>query len=274
MRCGTFSAITVLFAATIFQLEDTRAQLDIEVLTFETVEANETSNIFGAANSSIGLDGVAGGVGITEGSQALIVNDVPAANSDNFIAYQFTSADTGEAGANYAAFNAAEAAMDAGLDVFLSFDFGFDSSGVTSSGYFQPGVAVNSDAGFSELRFGKLLEGNIGPTSTTFPTLDATTAAAGVTMEILDPMDSPGGDPRGVVRVVIPIDNDGSKPLNIGDGGDGVNNFFQFQLHRQGGWQGTIDVSLDRVGFIVVPEPASLVLAGIAVCTAALARRR
>lgn len=252
-----------------------KAQLDIEVLTFETVEENEASNIFGALNSSVGLDGVNGGLGITEGSQALLINDVPAANSDNFIAYGFSSSDTGEAGDNFAAFNAAHAAMESGKEVFLSFDFGFDSSGVTNDfGFFQPGIAVNSDAGFSELRFGNLLEGNIGPAATSFPTLDSNAATAGVTMEVLDPSNAPDGDPRGLVRVVIPIGHDGTKPLNIGDGGDGLNDFFQLQFHRQGGWEGTIDVSFDRVGFIVIPEPSSLILAALGLTMRLTGRRR
>ena len=159
--------------------------------------------------------------------------------------------------------------------MFLTYDYGYDATGVTSTGFFQPGIALNSDFGFSERRFGNLLQGNIGPGGN-FPTLNAAAAAGGATLTILDPINYTN-DNRGVARIRIPVGTTGNlKLLNMGPGGDTTNNFFQIFFHSQGGWIGTQDWSLDRVGFdvVIIPEPASLGIVGIGLAVLALVRRR
>ena len=272
MNCRSFYAMALLSVVMFCGGNAFAAQLN--VLTFESGEEDLITDTYGATETNVGLDGVVGGVGITEGQQAIVMKNISASPSAAFVTYQFSSGGVGEEGANYAGFNAAQQAMDNGADVFLNFDFGFDASGTTSAGFFQPGIALNSDGGFSSKWFGALLQGNIGPGASSFPTLNATAASQGVTMTFLDPYNLVGGDPRGVVRISIPVGSDGTKALNLDDGGDNVNDFFQIQFHKQGGWGGTIDVSFDNVGFTIIPEPATLALAGLGFVTFIGRRRR
>jgi hypothetical protein len=172
---------------------------------------------------------------------------------------------------NYLAIAAASEAAKT-QDVFLQFDLTYDASKVTSTGFLQVGVFINSEAGYDQVAFGDLLGGNIGPGGA-FPTLGAAGAAGGVTLTVLDPSNYSGGDNLGAVRVSIPVG--ATKILMLSDGGTPGFDFAQFGFNVNGAPGGTVDFGFDNVGFQVgpVPEPASLgclALAGLAM----LAKRR
>jgi hypothetical protein len=274
MKCKLVRLIPLSAAVLVATAIAAEAQT-IPLLTFEVNEGTPSSNPHAGANSNIGLDGVVGGVGITEGANAFVIKNIPSNNSSDELGYQVSSSSTGEALNNYNAFVQAYNAIAGGNDVFLTYDYGYDTTNVTNTAFYQPGIALNSDQGFSERRFGNLLQGNIG-VGGNFPQLNATAAAGGATMTILDPSTF-GTDNRGVIRMRIPVGTAGnSKLLNIGPGGDSVNDFFQIFFHSQGGWQGTMDLAIDRVGFDVVPipEPATIAMIGTSLLALAFTRRR
>jgi len=273
MNCRSLR-IAALSAAVLSLTGVTVMGQTIPLFTFEINEGATLANPHGGANSTTGLDGAVGGVGITQGAQAFIINDIPPANDSTELSYQMSSSGVGEEANNYNAFVSAYNAIVSGFDVYLTYDYGYDATGVTTQGFFQPGIALNSDQGFSERRFGNLLEGNIGPGGN-FPILDAGAAAGGATMTVLDPSNFATGDMRGVIRVRIPVGTAGDlELLNIGPGGNATHDFFQIFFHSQGGWQGTQDWSIDRVGFDVIPEPASLAISAFGLVALALLRRR
>ena len=68
----------------------------IPVLTFEVNEGVPLANPRAGANSATGLDGAVGGVGITQGTQAFIINDIPPLNDSTELSYEFSGSDVGE----------------------------------------------------------------------------------------------------------------------------------------------------------------------------------
>ncbi len=241
-------------------------------ITYFEFEVNEglTANTYGGVISAAGLGG---GFGVTQGSSAFVIDNATA-QCCTIINSQVNGLAVGEQLNNYNAARDAALLLDSTPGFFV-FDLGYDVSGVFADAFLQIGVVINSDAGFSNSTvFGPLLGGNIGPTGN-FPVLGSA-AASGATMEVLDPSNFAAGDLRGLVRVSVPIVNGDANNLTLpfGTNGDGVLDFAQVGFGINGGWPGFLDLSFDNVGFLAVPEPASLMLLGACGLVALVRRSR
>ncbi len=233
------------------------AQPDITVLEFEVNEML-ANNPWGGTNSAAGLGG---GYGVTQGNQALVIDNKTSGCCDLFV-IDVNGSESGEELNNWIASAAAATAIAASPPGHLSFDFGYDVTGVFADAFFQVGATLNSEAGFYGVGFGQLLGGNIGPTGN-FPVLGGA-GAQGATMTVLDPSNFAAGDKRGLVRVTIPVGP--GQLMQFGDGGDPGFDYAQIGFTFNGGWPGFLDMSFDNVGFIVndvVPEPTSIALLGM-----------
>lgn len=221
----------------------------LPLLTFETDEFagdGEASTPLGGANGT--------GFGVTQGTQAFQVRNVPSSGSGAFYFITTVSgSDTGEPLANFQVFQQVVSALQSGRTATLSYDFSYDFTNVSSGGYFQPGVVLNSaGGGFSAQWFGALLRGDVqpGPAAEVFPSLNAGATAAGVTMTVLDPLNYSTNDLVGTVRVNIPVGLSGSgKPLLIGPDATPANSYYAIEMHMQGGYGGTADFAFDNVVF-------------------------
>ena len=246
----------------------------LPVLTFEgpdLVAPNDGGEGIGANAGG----GVVSPTGATEGASAFFFDNSPSANGVYFDIGTVNGNPADPAGGghaerllNYNAIAAASAAAEAGSPVFLEFDVTYDATGVAAAGFFQLGVFINSNNGFDGVWFGGLNQGNIGPGGD-FPQPGG---EAGVTWTVLDPADLVT-DFVGALRFSVPTGP--GMPLELGSGmpPDGAFDFAQLGFNRNSGYQGTLDISFDRVGFNIVPEPASLVL-GLAGLALAGRRRR
>lgn len=222
----------------------------IPLFTFENDEFagdGESINPLGAANSSAGLGG---GFGVTEGTQALVVNNAPAVQNP---VWQTTvsGSDTAESLSNYQAFRSAITALESGQNVTFNFDYSYDFTNTTTGGFFQPGLIFNNSGGGyqSNLAYGGLAGGNVRSFAD-FPAIGPAAQAGGGTLTILDPIDYVS-DFVGSLRMSIPVGLPGSgKPIIIGvDAANADNSYFQFAVNTNGGFGGTANYAFDNIHF-------------------------
>lgn len=258
-------AVVAVFSLALFQPGLAYAQPNILFFEFETDE-QLTVDPFGGVISSGGLDGA--GFGVTQGNSALVLDNVTQPGGFTLINSDYNGFSTGEGLNNYNAAASAAALLNSNPGT-LSFDLGYDASGVFADAFIQIGVVINSDEGFNNSTvFGPLLGGNVGPTGD-FPTLGSA-GASGATLTVLDPSDFAAGDFLGLIRVEIPTGPGALLPF--GDGGDGSLDFIQLGFGYNGGWPGFLDLSLDNVGWSVVPEPTSAAIVAIGLASLGLRR--
>ena len=268
LTCVSFAAAAMLTVAVPAQ-----AQF-IPVLTFEGPDLQAPND----GGEGIGANpggGVLSPTGATEGTTAFFFDNSPSANATYFdigtVNGDPVPPNSQERQNNWAAIRDAALAAEAGAPVFLEFDVTYDATGVTGAGFFQLGVFINSNNGFDGVWFGGLNQGNIGPGGD-FPQPGGE-AGAGVGWTVLDPADLVT-DFVGALRFSVPAGP--GKPLNFGTGNppDGAFDFAQLGFNRNSGYQGTLDIAFDRVGFKVVPEPATVGLLGLGAMAALIWRRR
>jgi hypothetical protein len=256
-----------LFLASAALVGRAHAQGFVPLLTFEgpdLVAPNDGGEGIGANAGG----GVVSAVGATEGLSAFFFDNSPSANAVYFDLGTVNNnlADPNGGGhaerlANYNAIATASAAAEAGTPVFLEFDVRYDASAVTAAGFFQLGVFANSNNGFDGVWFGGLNQGNMGPGGD-FPQAGSE-AGAGVTFTVLDPADLVT-DFVGALRFSVPVGLGKALELGSGNPPDGQFDFAQLGFNRNSGYTGTLDISFDRVGFRIVPEPGAAVLSLIA----------
>jgi hypothetical protein len=147
-------------------------------------------------------------------------------------------------------------------DVKLEFDFTFDNGSVTTDGFAQLAIFVNSTlGGFKQYGTGGFIGGNA---SSSFPSLDPAAVADGVTL-------TGSGNTR---HVAIPMGP--TKSLTVGAPGAG--DFYQIGFKSNGGWVGTVDWAIDNMRItganIGVPEPGTLTLISLGMAAFIFGRRR
>jgi hypothetical protein len=263
----------VLGAAALLGMSASQAHAQfLPLLTFEgpdLVAPNDGGEGIGANAGG----GVVSSFGATEGSNAFFFDNVPSGNSIMFDIGTVNGnvADPSGGGhaerlQNYNVIAAASTAAEAGQTVTLEFDVTYDATGVTGAGFLQLGVFANSNDGFDGVWFGGLNQGNIGPGG------DFPQAGSEATFTILDPANLTT-DFVGTVRFSVPFGN--GKALDVGSGHppDGAFDFAQLGFNRNSGYTGPLDLSFDRVGFNIAPEPGSASVL-LSVAGLSLARRR
>jgi MprA protease rhombosortase-interaction domain-containing protein len=251
---------------------DAQAQF-IPLLTFEGPDLQAPDD--GGEGLGVNNGGVLSPTGATEGTTAFFFNDTSTGGATYFdigtVNGDPVPPNSPERFNNWAVVRDAALAAEAGQDVTLEFDVTYDASGMTGTTFFQLGVFINSNNGFDFVAFGDLNQGNIGPGGD-FPQ-PGNQAAQGVTFTVLDPADFVN-DFVGQLRFSVPAGP--GKPLELGTGlpPDGAFDFAQFGFNRNGtAGVGPLDIAFDRVGFNIVPEPATAGLLAVA-GLAGLARRR
>lgn len=265
LTCATLAGVGGAFALAV----PAQAQF-LPLLTFEgpdLVAPNDGGEGIGANPGG----GVLSAFGATEGTTAFFFDNSPSANAVYFDIGTVNGNPADPAGgghaerlANYNVIRDAALAAEAGQTVNLEFDVTYDATAVAAAGFFQFGVFANSNNGFDGVWFGGLNQGNIGPGGN-FPQ-PGSEAANGVTFTILDPADLVT-DFVGAVRFSVPVGPGKALELGTGLPPDGAFDFAQLGFNRNSGYQGTLDIAVDRVGFNIVPEPAAmgvLALAGAA----------
>src|SRR5688572_6199227 len=236
----------------------------LPVLTFEGPDLQAPDD--GGEGLGVNNGGVLSPTGATQGTTALFFNDTSTGGATYFdigtVNGDPVPPNSPERLNNYTAIRDAALAAEAGQPVTFEFDVTYDASGMTATTFFQLGVFINSNNGFDFCAFGDLNQGNIGPGGD-FPQ-PGNQAAQGVTFTVLDPANLVN-DFVGALRFSIPVGP--GKPLELGTGlpPDGAFDFAQLGFNRNGtAGVGTLDISFDRAGFNIVPEPASLGVVGLA----------
>jgi hypothetical protein len=227
------------------------------LLTFEGPDLQAPND--GGEGLGTNNGGVLSPTGATEGTTALFFDNTSTGGATYFdigtVNGDPVPPNNPERQNNWAVIRDAALAAEAGQDVRLQFDVTYDASAMTATTFFQLGVFANSNNGFDFCAFGDLNQGNIGPGGD-FPQ-PGNQAAQGVTFTVLDPANLTT-DFVGALRFSVPVGP--GKPLELGTGlpPDGAFDFAQLGFNRNGNaGVGTLDISFDRVGFNVVPEPAS-----------------
>lgn len=245
----------VCIAATFVALMTASAAhaVKIPLFTFENDEFAGDSELINPLNGANSSTGLGGGFGITEGTQAFVVNNATASERP---VWQTTvsGSDTGESLANYQAFRSAVSALQAGQNVTFNFDFSYDFTNVTDGAFFQPGLIFNnSGAGYqSNLAYGGLAGGNVRSYGD-FPFIGPAAQNGGGTLTVVDPVNYTD-DLKGTLRMSIPVGLPGSgKPIMIGNNTDNADNsYFQFAFNTNGGWGGTANYAFDNFYFNAV----------------------
>jgi hypothetical protein len=267
-------ACLVLAAAAVGITASARA----EFLPFLTFEGPDLSgNPDGGEGIGANNGGALGTFGATDGTSAWVFHNKVVSGAQTLFDIGTVNGNPSppndpEQRNNYLVFAAAAEAAKT-QPVFLQFDLSYDATNITTAGFLQPGVIINSEGGFSNsIGFGGLIGGNIGPGGN-FPNLPAAAAAKGITMTVLNPSDFTAGDYIGAVRLSIPTGPGQALPLS--DGGTPGFDYAQFGFSINGNPTGTAEYAFDNVGFQIgpVPEPASAGLVAVA-GLAMLARRR
>jgi hypothetical protein len=192
-------------------------------------------------------------LGVTQGAQSMVIDELPAAFSQDTVA-------TVGSGPAFLAWQQAATRLFAGdTDVMLEFDLSYDNADAGGVAFAQLGIFLNStNVGFTQYGTGQLIGGNIGGD---FPRLEPDAITDGVTMTVVD------GD---TVHVAIPLG------VRIGVGGP-ASTFYAVGLQTNGGWPGTVDWAIDNMtvtGANIIPEPGSLALAATGALGMAATRRR
>ena len=266
------TCVTLVAAAMLGVAGPAEAQF-VPVLTFEGPDLDGGPD--GGEGLGVNNGGVLGGFGATEGTTALFFDNSSTAGATYFdigtVNGDPVPPNSQERQNNWSAIRQAALAAESGQTVTLEFDVTYDASAMFGTTFFQLGVFINSNNGFDGVWFGGLNQGNIGPGGD-FPQ-PGNEAGAGVTWTVLDPANLTT-DFVGALRFSVPAGP--GKPLDFGTGNppDGAFDFAQLGFNRNGnGGVGTLDIAFDRVGFNIVPEPATVGLLGFG-ALAALARRR
>ncbi|WP_428304915.1 PEP-CTERM sorting domain-containing protein [Lacipirellula sp.] len=193
-------------------------------------------------------------LGVTDGAQSLLIDNLTSGfKNDAGVA-------TVGSGTAFAGWSQAATAFAGGAtDVKLEFDFSWDNTNATTDGFAQLGMFLNSTTGgYTQYGTGAFIQGNL---LSTFPILGAQATTDGVTLTSI-------GQNR--VHVAVPFVS-----VGVGPG-----SFFQIGFKSNGGWGGTTDWAIDNMkvtsAAIGVPEPSSVMIAGIAATglVAAVRRRR
>lgn len=241
MRAANFSwnvamAAAIVACCSVFTgVKVSSAQL---LYSFETPNADGWTILGVPAPTSTTL-------GVTDGSKSMLI--------DNMLSgfHNDEGLRTTGSGNDYGIWNDAALAIAAGnTNVKLEFDFSWDHTSMTSAGFAQLGIFVNSTgANFREYGTGALIGGNInGVEPDIFPRLAAPAIADGVTLTTLGPNS---------IHLAIPMNtaatSDG-QGLNIGSGSG---NFYQMGFKTNGGWGGTVDWAIDNVQITGVQVPTT-----------------
>ena len=206
-----------------------------------------------AANATLGNSTT---LGVTDGAQSLLIDNLTSGFKNDA---GFANA----SGATYTNWGIAASRIAAGdTDVKLEFDFSFDNANALNIPAFgQLGLFVNSTGvGFKQYGTGAFLQGNVG---STFPALGAASVTDGVTLTSI-----------GTNRYHVAIPLGPTKTLNIGAPVGG--HFYQVGFKTNGGWGGSVDWAIDNmvVSGAAIPEPNSMLLAGLVVAGGAVLGRR
>jgi hypothetical protein len=266
-----FASLVLGAAAVVGAASAAQAQF-IPVLTFEGPDLQAPDD--GGEGLGTNNGGVLSSTGATEGTTALFFHNSGTAGATYFdigtVNGDPVPPNSQERFNNWAAIRDAALAAEAGKTVTLDFDVTYDASAMTGTTFFQLGVFINSNNGFDSAAFGDINQGNIGPGGN-FPQPGND---PNVTFEVIDPANLTT-DFVGTLRFHIPAGP--GKTLNFGTGTppDGAFDFAQFGFNRNGAaGVGTLDISFDRVGFNVAPEPATVGLLAVAALGTLGSRRR
>lgn len=221
----------------------------VQLFSFETGDEGWQS-----ATATLVIDGA---LGVTDGSQSARLDSLTSGWKNNVL----WSGDLTSGAAFDAMVNVGTALAGGATDVTLEFDLAVDYMAVSSSGWAQLGMFMNSTSGglggWKEYGTGSFLGGNVGAN---FPVAEGQAATDGVTVT------SSGA---GQFHVSVPL----GPTLTVSPG-----TFYQIGFKSNGGWGGTYDLAIDNVSVsseaFAIPEPNSMVIALMVITSGVFAAGR
>lgn len=172
-------------------------------------------------------------VGATDGTMAMLIDNLtPGFKNDAGMTGNFNGSTPGFNDA-YNLLSTAGNVLAAGGNPKLEFDLTTDVTGVTSNGYMQLGMFLNSTAGYKEYSTGNFIGGNA---LTSWPVAEGQGATDGLTITPVT---------ANQVHVSVPL----APTLQIAGG----STFYDIGFKSNGAWEGTIDLAIDDVRLSGLP---------------------